>query len=99
MAEKVNITAGRVAEFECPEGKSQDFLRDLKSPWLAVRVTASGAKSFVFEAKLNGRGIREVIGSTSAWTIDAARQVANEKKTLVDRGFDPRQLRRDALKA
>lgn len=99
MAEKVNITAGRVAEFKCPQGKSQDFLRDLKSPWLAVRVTASGAKSFVFEAKLNGRGIREVIGSTSAWTIDAARQVANEKKTLVDRGADPRQLRRDAVKA
>ncbi|RYG95483.1 MAG: DUF4102 domain-containing protein [Alphaproteobacteria bacterium] len=97
MVEKVNITAGRVSDFKCPPGKAQDFLRDLKSPWLAVRVTASGAKSFVFEAKLNGRTIREVIGSTNAWTIDAARQSANEKKTQVDRGMDPRQLRRDAL--
>lgn len=99
MVEKVNITAGRIAEFKCPAGKAQDFLRDLKSPWLAVRATANGAKSFVFEAKLNGRTIREVIGSTSAWTIDAARQAANEKKTLVDRGVDPRQLRRDAIQA
>ena len=66
MVEKVNITAGRVSEFKCASGKAQDFLRDLKSPWLAVRATASGAKSFVFEAKLNGRTIRGVIGGTNA---------------------------------
>ncbi len=99
MVEKANITAGRIADFRCPEGKAQEFLRDLKSPWLAVRVTASGSKSFVFEAKLSGCTIREVIGSTNAWTIDAARHAANEKKTQVDRGIDPRQLRRDARQA
>jgi integrase len=99
MGEKVNITAGRVAEFQCRPGKAQDFLRDVKSPWLAVRVTAGGSKSFVFESKLNGTSIREVIGSTNAWTIEAARQAANEKKTLVDRGLDPRELRKEAITA
>lgn len=99
MSEKVNITTGRIADLRCPAGKAQAFLRDAKSPWLAVRVTPAGAKSFVFEAKLNGSGIREVIGSTSAWTIEAARLAANEKKMLVDRGHDPRKLRRDAVEA
>lgn len=64
-----------------------------------MRATASGAKSFVFEAKLNGHTIREVIGSTNAWTIDAARHAANEKKTQVDRGGDPRELRRQGVVA
>lgn len=99
MSEKVNITTGRIADFRCPPGKAQAFLRDAKSPWLAVRVTQAGSKSFVFEAKLNGSSIREVIGSTSAWTIDAARQAANEKKMLVDRGVDPRTLRKEAVAA
>lgn len=99
MAEKVNLTVGRINELVCPAGKSQAFLRDLKSPWLAVRITANGAKSFVFEAKLNRVTIRVVIGSTNAWSIETARQAANEKKILVDRGIDPRSVKKDAVAA
>ncbi|RYH34714.1 MAG: preprotein translocase, partial [Alcaligenaceae bacterium] len=46
----------------CPEGKTQAFLRDRKAPALRVRVTANGAKSFVFEAKLGRQTIRRTIG-------------------------------------
>ncbi len=99
MAERVNLTAGRIAELKCTPGKSQAFLRDSKCPWLAVRVTASGNKSFVFEAKLNGATVRTVIGDVAAWTIEAARQDANEKKIQVDRGIDPRAQRRQAREA
>lgn len=94
MADRVNITTGRIANLTCPPSKAQDFLRDAKSPWLAVCVTRTGHKSFVFESKLHKRTIREVIGSTDAWSIDDARQAANEKKILIDRGQDPRALRR-----
>lgn len=99
MAEKVNLTAGRIAELRCPPGKSQAFLRDSKCPWLAVRVTASGNKSFVFEAKLHSTTVRTVIGDVAAWTIEAARQEANEKKIQVDRGIDPRAQQRQAREA
>jgi integrase len=99
MAEKVNLTAGRIADLKCPAGKSQEFLRDSKCPWLAVRVTAAGSKSFVFEGKLHGRTIRTVIGDVAAWTIEAARQEANEKKTQVDRGIDPRAHLREVRAA
>jgi integrase len=90
MTEKVNLTAGRVAEFRCPPGKGQAFLADLKSPWLSIRATESGAKSYVFESKLDRVSIRITIGRVAAWSIDAARIRANELKTLVDRGIDPR---------
>lgn len=95
MAARVNLTAGRVAELKCPPGVKQHFLWDLRSPWLAVRVTPAGSRSYVFESKLNGRTIRITIGSTAAWTIDAARQDANEKKIQVDRGIDPRVPKRE----
>ena len=94
MTERVSLTAGRIADLKCPGGKKQHFLWDLKSPWLAVRVTPSGNKSYVFEAKLNGKTVRITIGSTAAWSIDAARQDANEKQTEIDRGIDPRVVRR-----
>ena len=39
-----DLTAGRIADLKCPAGKSQEFLRDSKCPWLAVRVTAAGLR-------------------------------------------------------
>ena len=95
MTEKVNLTAGLIAEFQCPPGKGQAFLADLKSPWLSVRATRTGTKSYVFESKMDRESIRITIGRVAAWSIDAARIRANELKTLVDRDIDPRkQMRR-----
>lgn len=89
-----DLTAGMIERLRCPPGKSQAFLRDAKSPALRVRVTANGAKSFVFEAKLNRRTVRRTIGSTSAWDIEKARTEANRLRVLVDNGTDPRELER-----
>jgi integrase len=89
-----DLTAGQIERLTCPEGKSQAFLRDRKSPSLRVRVTASGAKAFVFEAKLGRQTIRRTIGDVRSWTIDAARMEANRQRVLVDSGTDPRELER-----
>jgi hypothetical protein len=48
-----DLTLGTIERLTCPEGKPQAFLRDSKAPALRLRVTPAGAKSFVFEAKLN----------------------------------------------
>lgn len=53
LAEAHDLTAGLIERLTCPEGKSQAFLRDRRSPALRVRVTAAGAKAYVFEAKLD----------------------------------------------
>ena len=52
----------------------QALLRDTNAPGLRVRVTAAGAKSYVFEAKLKRQTIRRTIGHEAAapGRVDAA---------------------------
>jgi integrase len=94
-----DLTAGLIERLSCPAGKTQAFLRDRKSPSLRVRVTATGVKAFVFEAKLGHQTIRRTIGDVRTWTIEGARTEANRLRVMVDSGIDPRELARDEEKA
>lgn len=96
---RVNLTAGRVAEYRCELGKSQSFLWDTKSHCLAVRATSNGAKAYVCQAKLHGKDIRVTLGSTDVWTIGDARDAANRFKVTVDQGVDPRVVAAKARSA
>ena len=69
-------------------------MRDSEAPSLRVRVTAAGAKSFVYEAKLNRQTIRRTIGNVKAWTIEQARAEARRLAVTLDSGQDPRELER-----
>ena len=91
---RVRLTAGRVADFGCPAGKSQAFLWDTETPTLALRATPTGRKTYVFESRLNGATIRINIGTAADWSLDAARSRASSLKMLVDGGTDPRELER-----
>ena len=95
LSEAQDLTAGLIERLTCPIGKTQAFMRDTKAPGLRVRVTTAGAKSFVFEAKLNRQTIRRTIGDVRAWTIDAARTEANRLRVTLDAGTDPREVDRD----
>jgi integrase len=102
LSETHELTAGLIERLTCrTDTKAQAFLRDSKAPGLRVRVTNTGAKSYVFEAKLNRQTIRRTIGDVRAWTIDAARTEARRLAVLLDTGTDPRELERqkDAAKA
>ena len=101
LTQAIDLTSGVIARFVCPPGKDQVFLRDSKSPGLRVRATAGGAKSFVFEAKLDRKTIRRTIGDVKAWPIEEARVEANRLRVTLDRGHDPRELDRqlEAAKA
>jgi integrase len=89
------LTAGLIERLRCPLGKSQAFLRDRKSPSLRVRMTASGAKAFVFEAKLGRQTIRRTIGDVRSWSIEKARTEANRQRVEIDSGNDPREQERE----
>jgi integrase len=95
LSEAQELTAGLIERLRCPEGKSQAFLRDRRSPSLRVRVTASGAKAFVFEAKLGRETIRRTIGDVRSWSIEKARVAANTLRVEVDNGKDPRETERE----
>lgn len=94
LAERVNLTAGAIERLTCPAGKQQAFMRDSEAPGLRVRVTAAGAKSFVYEAKLNRQTIRRTIGDVKAWSIEQARTEARRLAVVLDGGQDPRELER-----
>ena len=91
---RVRLTAGRVADFACQPGKSQAFLWDTDTPALALRVTPTGRKTFVFESRLHGNTIRLNIGTAADWPIEKARGEAQRLKVLVDSGIDPREVER-----
>lgn len=91
---RVRLTAGRVDAFVCPAGKSQAFLWDTDTPTLALRVTPTGRKTYVFESRLNGATLRLNIGTAADWPIEKARGEAQRLKVLVDSGIDPRELER-----
>ena len=95
LSQAIELTAGAIERLTCPaDTKAQAFLRDTKAPGLRVRVTNTGAKSFVFEAKLDRKTIRRTIGDVRSWTIDAARTEANRLRVMLDSGTDPRELER-----
>lgn len=90
-----NFTAERIASFKCAEGKTQSIFWDGKTSGLGLRVTAKGAKSYIFETSLNKKTIRITIGDISTYTIDAAQKIATKYKAQTDEGIDPRQVAKD----
>ncbi len=96
LTQAIELTAGAIERLTCrTDIKTQAFLRDTKAPGLRVRVSNTGAKSFVFEAKLDRKTIRRTIGDVRAWSIDAARTETNRLRVMLDSGTDPRELERN----
>ncbi len=106
---KIAFTAGRIERAICPEGLAQTFLWDEEAKGLGLRITSSGAKSFIYQGKLNGQTIRLTIGSPNTWPIETqwgkdadgkrvetrrgAREEARRLQSFMDQGIDPRQLK------
>lgn len=94
LTDRVKLTAGTIERLICPAGKGQAFMRDSEAPGLRVRVTATGAKSYVYEAKLNRQTIRRTIGDVKLWGIEQARTEARRLAVILDSGQDPREIER-----
>lgn len=110
-----NFTAGRIAAFTCPPDKQQAIYWDGKQPGLGLRVTATGARAYIFESRLKGRTVRVTIGSPEAWPLESdevqdretgevrkregARQRAAALMVLIDEGINPTEQRREAEEA
>ncbi|HMZ82670.1 MAG TPA: integrase family protein [Rhodocyclaceae bacterium] len=90
MGKRENFTADRVAKFRCAAGKQQSIYWDAKAPGLGLRVTAAGAKSYVFETRLHGRTVRLTIGDQRTWSIAKAQAEVTRLKAMTDQGVDPR---------
>lgn len=90
---KANFTTERVAAFKCREGRQQSIYWDAKTPGLGLRVTSNGAKSYIFETRLQGKTLRMTIGDARTWTVEGAQKEATKLKTQTDQGINPRDAR------
>jgi integrase len=66
---------------------------------LCLRAYSGGAKSFLFNYRVNGRERRITIGSYPVWSKDAARERAKELRKIVDEGRDPAGEKRERREA
>lgn len=75
------LTNSVIASLSCPENKSDIKCSDTEVTGLKVRVTAKGAKSFIFEKRPKGTGkLRlETLGRVGDLTIEQARSLARKK--------------------
>ena len=62
---------------------------------MGVIATTGGTKSYIFQAKVNGKSMRLTIGDVDTWNIPAAQVEARRLRTQIDLGNDPRQIRDD----
>jgi integrase len=98
-ADKVSFTAGRIADFMCPEDKPQSFLWCEDPLGLAIRATNKGVKSYIFQAKVRGQSMRITIGGVSIWSIADAKKEARRLQTEIDQGNDPREVKAEIIAA
>ena len=78
-----------------PPTDGRIYIFDANPKCLCVRVTHTGAKSFVFAGKLKGVPLRVTIGATDIWSLNDARREARRLQTQIDNGDDPRQVKVD----
>jgi integrase len=72
-----------------PPQIGQEFFRDDALTGFALRVTANGAKSFIWEGRVKGRPRRITLGQYPDLTVLLARKKALEIRAGIAQGHDP----------
>lgn len=88
----VNLTKTVVTEAK-PGGKDA-FLWDEKVPGFGLKVTPAGAKVFIYQYRLGGRGSpvrRYTIGKFVPFTVEQARKRAEDLAHMVRKQIDPQR--------
>jgi integrase len=83
-----------VDSLPAPE-KGQVFVRDTELKGFALRITASGAKSFIVEKRIKGKVRRITLARYPALTVEQARLEAQKQLGAIATGFDPIKARHD----
>lgn len=89
MLMKIKIKKSTVDSAELPIGKDQIFYRDIELKGFALRVTASGMKSFVVEKNIGNKVRRITLGKYGALTAEQARKEAQKIIGQIATGIDP----------
>ena len=82
------ITKSYVDKLSTPEN-GQAFIRDTELKGFAVRVTSSGAKSFILEKRIDGKVKRLTLGRYPELTVEQARKEAHKLLGHIAVGRNP----------
>ena len=85
----MRLTKSTVDHIAAPTDRDQAFYRDGQLKGFAVRVTASGVKSFVVEKLVSGKVRRMTIGRYGEITVEQARREAQKFLGKIATGIDP----------
>ena len=85
----MKLTKAIVDKAELPVGKDQVFYRDNQLKGFALRVTASGSKSFIVEKNIGNKIRRITLGKYGALTVEQARKEAQKMIGQIATGVDP----------
>ncbi|MFN4354896.1 tyrosine-type recombinase/integrase [Parvibaculum sp.] len=95
---KRKLTAAAIDRLKPPASGQVDYF-DAALPGFALRVSATGIKSFVVFCRVGGRLRRVTLGRWPALTLARAREKAGQAVEAAERGIDPVGLRRAARDA
>lgn len=92
---KMKLTKTNIDRVRKP-GTGTVIYVDTETKGFGLRVTASGAASFIVQGTVAGQNkeARITIGSYGAWTVDDARRRAEQYKHQFEDGIDPRDVKR-----
>jgi Arm DNA-binding domain len=71
-------------------GTQPDLIWDDEARGLCLRLYGDGSKSFIFVYCIDGHQRFIRIGQSPVWSLEAARIRAQELRSIVDQGNDPR---------
>ena len=89
----ISINDRFIKALEVPQNTAHKIYWDGKTTGFGVRLTQSGAVSFVLRYVLNGRERKYTIGSYPEHSALSARETAIKLKGEIAKGFDPLEKR------
>ncbi len=93
MTEKLNFTMSALANLKPPES-GRRWVYDIKVAGLGLLITHTGASSFYWYRKVNGRPERVLIGKFPTINVDTARERADEFNGEAAKGINPADAKR-----
>lgn len=95
---KIKLTAAAVERLRAPAAGQIDYF-DAGFPALALRVTASGVRSWVYFGRVHGKLKRATLGRFPGLTLHEARRKAGQVADAMREGVDPAFAKREARNA
>lgn len=85
----MKFTKPEIDALACPPGKKDAMFTDSEVKGFAVRVSATGSKTFLFNYRFAGKPQRLVLGQYGELTIPQARKLAETARGKVLAGGNP----------